>query len=145
RLFEEWYARATDAVRDLVAENSWFTHFGLLSLGPIDGHELPRLVSVLREVARVDRPVLLHVHTVKGKGFAFAEGDATRFHSPAPFRVEGRKIEIKKEGRSFSSAFADALAAAMRRDPKMLVASAAMPDGTGVDRILAEFPDRAFD
>jgi 1-deoxy-D-xylulose-5-phosphate synthase len=145
RLFEEWYARATDAVRDLVAENSWFTHFGLLSLGPIDGHDLPRLVAVLREVARVDRPVLLHVHTIKGKGFDFAEGDATKFHSPAPFRVEGRKVEIKKEGRSFTSAFADSLASAMRRDPKILVASAAMPDGTGVDRILAEFPDRAFD
>jgi len=144
-LFEQLYERATEAVRDLVAENSWFTHFGLLSLGPIDGHDLPRLVAVLREVARVDRPVLLHVHTVKGKGFDFAEGDATRFHSPAPFRVEGRKIEIKKEGRSFTSAFADALAAAMRRDPKILAASAAMPDGTGVDRILAEFPDRAFD
>jgi len=144
-LFEALYARVTAAVRDLVAENSWFTHFGLLSLGPVDGHDLPRLVEVLREVARVDRPVLLHVHTVKGKGFDFAEGDATRFHSPAPFRVEGRRVEIKKEGRSFTSAFADALAGVMRRDPKILVASAAMPDGTGVDRILAEFPDRAFD
>jgi 1-deoxy-D-xylulose-5-phosphate synthase len=144
-LLEALYERATDAVRDLVAENSWFTHFGLLSLGPIDGHDLPRLVAALREVARVDRPVLLHVHTVKGKGFDFAEGDATKFHSPAPFRVDGPRVEIKKEGRSFTSAFADALAAAMRRDPKILVASAAMPDGTGVDRILAEFPDRAYD
>jgi 1-deoxy-D-xylulose-5-phosphate synthase len=144
-LFEALYSRVTAAVRDLVAENSWFTHFGLLSLGPVDGHDLPRLVEVLREVARVDRPVLLHVHTVKGKGFDFAEGDATKFHSPAPFRVEGRKVEIKKEGRSFTSAFADSLACAMHRDPKILVASAAMPDGTGVDRILAEFPDRAFD
>jgi 1-deoxy-D-xylulose-5-phosphate synthase len=148
-LLEGLYHRVTDAVQDLVAENSWFAHFGLISLGPIDGHDLPRLVHVLREVARLDRPVLLHVHTTKGKGYDFAEGDATRFHSPAPFSVtatmSGSRVEIKKEGRSFTSAFADALAAAMRKDPKILAATAAMPDGTGVDRILAEFPGRAFD
>jgi 1-deoxy-D-xylulose-5-phosphate synthase len=144
-LLEALYGRVTDAVRDLVAENSWFTHFGLISLGPVDGHDLPRLVHALREVARLDRPVLLHVHTIKGKGYDFAEGDATRFHSPAPFRVEGSRVEIKKEGRSFTSAFSDALAGVMRRDPKVVATTAAMPDGTGLDRILAEFPERAFD
>jgi 1-deoxy-D-xylulose-5-phosphate synthase len=144
-LMEALYGRVTDAVRDLVAENSWFTHFGLISLGPVGGHDLPRLVHTLREVARLDRPVLLHVHTVKGKGYDFAEGDATRFHSPAPFRVEGKTVEIRKEGRSFTSAFSDALAGAMRRDARILAATAAMPDGTGLDRILAEFPDHAFD
>jgi 1-deoxy-D-xylulose-5-phosphate synthase len=144
-LLEEMYQRMTGAVLDLVAENSWFAHFGLISLGPVAGHDLPRLVHVLREVAALDRPVLLHVHTTKGKGYDFAEGDATRFHSPAPFRVVGPKIEIKKEGRSFTSAFSDALAKLMRRDPKILAATAAMPDGTGIDRILAEFPARAFD
>ena len=144
-VLEALYDRVTTSVQDLVAENSWFAHFGLLSLGPVDGHDLPRLVHVLREVANVDRPVLLHVHTVKGKGFAFSEGDATRFHSPAPFRVEGLHVEIKKEGRSFTAAFADALAGVMRRDPKVVAATAAMPDGTGIDKILGEFPDRAFD
>ncbi len=145
KLLEALYGRVTDAVRDLVAENSWFTHFGLISLGPVDGHDLPHLVHTLREVKRLDRPVLLHVHTKKGKGYDFAEGDATRFHSPAPFRVDGERIEIKKEGRSFTSAFSDALAVVMRRDAKVLAATAAMPDGTGLDRILAEFPGRAFD
>jgi len=145
RLLQEMYERMTGAVLDLVAENSWFSHFGLISLGPVAGHDIPRLVHVLREVAALDRPVLLHVKTTKGKGYDFAEDDATRFHSPAPFRVEGPKIEIRKEGRSFTSAFSDALAALMRRDPKILAATAAMPDGTGIDRILAEFPSRAFD
>ncbi|MCE9636334.1 MAG: 1-deoxy-D-xylulose-5-phosphate synthase [Planctomycetes bacterium] len=145
-LFEGLYHRFGEAVKDLVSEDSWFTKFGLLSLGPVDGHDLPRLVHVLRETAALDRPVLLHVHTVKGKGFGFAEDDATRFHSPAPFSVhdEGR-VEIKKEGRSFTAAFATALADVMRRDPRVVAATAAMPDGTGIDKILAEFPDRAFD
>jgi 1-deoxy-D-xylulose-5-phosphate synthase len=145
-LLEDLQRRVEEAARDLVSEDtSWFAHFGLLSLGPVDGHDLPRLVEVLRAVACLDRPVLLHVHTVKGKGFDFAEGDATRFHSPAPFRVEGARVEIRKEGRSFTAAFADALAGVMRRDPRVVACTAAMPDGTGLDRILPEFPGRAFD
>jgi 1-deoxy-D-xylulose-5-phosphate synthase len=144
-VLREVYERVGGALVDLVAENSWFTHFGLVSLGPVDGHDLPRLVAILREVAQVDRPVLLHVHTVKGKGFDLAEGDATKFHAPAPFRVEGTRVEIKKEGRSFTAAFADAMAGVMRRDPRVVAATAAMPDGTGIDRILVEFPGRAYD
>lgn len=144
-ILEDLYHRFTEAVRDLVREESWFTHFGLLSVGPVDGHGIPWLVHVLREVSRVDRPVLLHVHTTKGKGFDFAEGDATKFHSPAPFRVDGCNVEIRKEGRSFTAAFSDALAASMRRDPRVVACTAAMSDGTGLDRILPEFPDRTFD
>jgi 1-deoxy-D-xylulose-5-phosphate synthase len=144
-LFGDLYHRVGEAVKDLVAEDSWFTRFGLLSLGPVDGHDLPRLIRVLREASVLDRPVFLHVHTVKGKGFDFAEGDATRFHSPAPFSFSGTQIEIKKEGRSFTAAFATQLADVMRRDPRVVAATAAMPDGTGIDKILAEFPDRAFD
>ncbi len=144
-LLEALYGKVTHAVHDLVAPNSWFTHFGLIPLGPVDGHDLPRLVHVLREVATLDRPALLHVHTVKGKGFGFAEGDATKFHSPAPFRVDGDRVEIKKDGRSFTAAFADAMAGVMRADPKVVAATAAMPDGTGIDKIQAEFPGRAFD
>lgn len=144
-LFGDLYHRFGEAVKDLVAEDSWFTKFGLLSLGPVDGHDLPRLVHVLREAATLDRPVILHVHTVKGKGYDFAEDDATRFHSPAPFSVSGTQVEIRKEGRSFTAAFATQLADVMRRDPRVVAATAAMPDGTGIDKILAEFPDRAFD
>ncbi len=142
---EVLYRRAGEAVKNLVAEDTWFEHFGLLALGPVDGHDLPRLVQVLREVRNLDRPVLLHVHTIKGKGYDFAEGDSTRFHSPAPFRVEGCRVEIKKEGRSFTSAFSDALLDVMRRDPKVVTCTAAMPDGTGLTPILREFPERALD
>jgi 1-deoxy-D-xylulose-5-phosphate synthase len=144
-VLEELYHRFGEAVRDMVSEESWFAHFGLVPIGPVPGHDLPWLVHALRVLADLDRPVLLHVRTTKGKGFGFAEGDATKFHSPAPFRVEGRTVEIRKEGRSFTAAFSDALADAMRRDPRIVAATAAMPDGTGLDRILPEFPDRAFD
>ncbi len=144
-LVESLYHRFSDAAKDLLAANSWFARFGLVTLGPMDGHDLPRLIRVLREVAVLDRPVLLHVHTVKGKGYAFAEGDATRFHAPAPFRLAGDRVEIAKNGRSFTAAFSDALRDVMQRDDDIVACTAAMPGGTGLEPLLDEFPDRAFD
>lgn len=123
----------------------WFEHFGLVTVGPIDGHDLPTLIEFLTEARDMDRPMVLHVKTIKGKGYDFAEGDASRFHSPSPFTREGCRVEIKKEGRSFTSAVGDALVRLMTEDPKVVVATAAMPDGTGVSKVLPLFPDRAFD
>lgn len=144
-VLETLYHRLTDAAKDLVTEDTWFSHFGLATLGPVDGHDLPRLVRLLREIALLDRPALLHVHTVKGKGFEFAEGDATRFHSPAPFQVNGCRVEIKKKGRSFTAAFTDALRDVMERDEEVVAATAAMPGGTGLTPLFDEFPDRVLD
>ncbi len=145
-LIEGLYHRLTDVVKDLVAENSWFARFGLVTLGPLDGHDLPRLVRILREVAVVDRPVLLHVHTVKGKGYDFAEGDATRFHAPAPFTIEDDgRVSIAKKGRSFTAAVSDALSNAMEQDDDVVACSAAMPTGTGVAPLFDRFPGRVFD
>ena len=144
-IVEGLYHRFTDAAKEVLADNSWFARFGLVTLGPMDGHDLPHLIRLLREVAVLDRPVLLHVHTVKGKGFGFAEGDATRFHSPAPFRFAGDRVEIVKKGRSFTAAFSDAMADLMRRDDDVVTCTAAMPGGTGLAPLFAEFPGRAFD
>lgn len=123
----------------------WFEHFGLVTVGPIDGHDFPTLIEFLSEARDFERPMVLHVKTVKGKGYDFAEGDASTFHSPSPFVREGCRVEMKKEGRSFTSAIGDALVDLMKRDPKVCVATAAMPDGTGVSKVLPLFPDRAFD
>jgi 1-deoxy-D-xylulose-5-phosphate synthase len=123
----------------------WFEHFGLITVGPIDGHDLPTLIEFLTEARDLDRPMVLHVKTIKGKGYDFAEGDASTFHSPSPFVREGCRVELKKDGRSFTAAVGDALVALMTADPKVVVATAAMPDGTGVSKVLPLFPDRAFD
>ncbi len=123
----------------------WFEHFGLVTVGPIDGHDLPTLIEFLTEARDLDRPMVLHVKTVKGKGYDFAEGDSSKFHSPSPFVREGCRVELKQEGRSFTSAVGDALVSMMERDPRVVVATAAMPDGTGVSKVLPRFPDRAFD
>lgn len=150
-----WSEAAKTATHAMDIHSGWFEGFGLKTVGPIDGHDLPTLIAFMREARDFDRPLVLHVKTIKGKGFDFAERDASRFHSPAPFKIDpdlenevgggGCRVEIKSEGRSFTSAFGDALVDLMTRDSKIVACTAAMPDGTGVSRPMAEFPDRTFD
>ncbi len=142
---EDLYHRAGEMMKAAITTGHTFEQFGLLCVGPIDGHDLPSLIDMLNEVRDYDRPVLLHVKTVKGKGFDFAEDDATAFHSPNPFVVEGCRVEVKKSGRSFTTAFADAMIDLMQRDEKVYAVTAAMPDGTGLNKVIPRFPDRALD
>ncbi len=141
----EMYHRAGEMLKDAINEDAWFEKFGLVTVGPIDGHDIRDLIDMLIEVKDFDRPMVLHVHTVKGKGFDFAESDATTFHSPKPFSVCGCRTEIKSGGRSFTSAFGDAMVELMTRDAKVVAATAAMPDGTGISKVLPKFPDRSWD
>ncbi|MCH2133067.1 MAG: 1-deoxy-D-xylulose-5-phosphate synthase [Phycisphaerales bacterium] len=137
--------RLGEMAKDALCEDAWFEKFGLLTIGPVDGHDLPSLVDMLNTVKDVDRPMVLHTHTIKGKGFDFSEGDATTFHSPKPFEVNGCRVELKSSGRSFTTAFADALCDVMARDEAVVACTAAMPDGTGVKKALTEYPDRTWD
>ncbi len=146
----EAYHRAGEMTKAMIAEESWFEHFGLVTVGPIDGHDIPTLIEFLGEARDLDRPMVLHVKTVKGKGLDVAEGDAQRFHSPKAFKVErderlGCRVEMAPSGHSFTAAFADALGDLMERDEKVVACTAAMPDGTGVTDALSRFPDRAWD
>ncbi|MEY4117865.1 MAG: 1-deoxy-D-xylulose-5-phosphate synthase [Planctomycetota bacterium] len=151
----EAYHKMGEMSKTLVSEDAWFEHFGLVTVGPIDGHDLPTLIDVLNEAKHFDRPMVLHVKTVKGKGFKFAEGDSTTFHSPSPFTMmnedgeelvsEGCRVELKKSARSFTSAFGEIMGDLMARDPKVVACTAAMPDGTGISKVINRFPDRVFD
>jgi 1-deoxy-D-xylulose-5-phosphate synthase len=142
---EGLYHRAGEMMKAAFFTGHMFEQFGFVCVGPVDGHDLPSLVDMLNEVKDFDRPVLLHVKTIKGKGFDFSEGDATKFHSPTPFVVEGCRVELKKSGRSFTTAFADAMIDMMVRDEKVFAITAAMPDGTGLNKVIPAFPDRTLD
>lgn len=149
-MLREAYHRMGEMTKAAIAEDSWFEKFGLLTVGPIDGHDLPTLIEFLSEARDLDRPMVLHVKTIKGKGLDIAEQDATRFHSPKAFKVErteqlGCRVEMKSGGRSFTSAFGDAITKVMEHDSKVVAATAAMADGTGIAGPLAQFPDRTFD
>ncbi len=145
------YHRMGEMSKAAVSQDAWFEHFGMVAVGPIDGHDFPTLLEFLNEAKHFDRPMVLHVKTVKGKGFSFTENDPSATHSPGPFTVpddmenEGCRIELKKSARSFTSAVGDAMCDLMARDEKVVVATAAMPDGTGVSKTLAKFPERSFD
>ena len=155
----ETYHKMTESMKAALNEDAWFEHFGLVTIGPVDGHNLVTLIEQLRECKNFDRPMVLHVQTIKGKGIPFAEKDASTFHSPPAFSVvtdpdsanapalesEGCRVELKRDGRSFTAAVGDALIELMTKDAKIVVATAAMADGTGISKPLVKFPDRSFD
>ncbi len=144
------YHKAGEMTKTLINEGSWFEHFNLLTVGPIDGHDLPTLIEFLTEARDMDRPMVLHVKTIKGKGLDVAEADATRFHSPKAFSVarteaQGCRVEMKSGGRAFTTAFGDALDDLMARDEKAVACTAAMPDGTGISTVIDKYPGRVWD
>lgn len=150
------YHRMGEMSKAMISEDAWFEKFNIVTVGPVDGHDIPTLIDLFNEAARFDRPMVLHVKTIKGKGYSFSEGDATAFHSPGAFEVvdtpdddtlerEGCQVSIKKSGRSFTAAFADGLTDLMARDEKVVACTAAMPDGTGLTKAMRTYPDRTWD
>jgi len=142
---EELYHRGGEMLKAMIAQEHLFEHFGLVCVGPVDGHDLPTLIEMLEEAKDIERPVLLHAKTIKGKGFEFSEGDATTFHSPKPFTVQGCRVEVASGGRSFTAAYADAMVEMMNDDESIVAITAAMPDGTGLAQVAQAHPDRVID
>ncbi|WP_075217405.1 1-deoxy-D-xylulose-5-phosphate synthase [Mongoliimonas terrestris] len=134
---------------DLAAEGSpanLFTALGFDYRGPIDGHDLDQLVPALEAARAADGPVLVHVRTRKGHGYAPAEAAADRLHGVVPFDpATGVQAKAKPVAPSYTRVFADALVEAADADHRVVGITAAMASGTGIDRFAAAHPDRAFD
>jgi len=124
-----------------------FEELGFYYVGPIDGHNLDHLLPVLRNVRDMPRgPVLVHVVTKKGKGYPPAEEADDKYHGVSAFDVvTGAQAKPKSNAPSYTSVFADALTAEGARDERIVAVTAAMPQGTGVDRFGDAYPDRVFD
>ncbi|HOF18299.1 MAG TPA: 1-deoxy-D-xylulose-5-phosphate synthase [Phycisphaerae bacterium] len=123
-----------------------FEPLGLNYYGPVDGHDIGGLIRLLRRLGNIDGPVILHVHTQKGRGCQYAVEDPCRFHSPSAYTVEnGQAVFAQRERPTWTSAFSDALLAAGRREPDLVAITAAMPDGTGLVEFRKQFPDRCVD
>jgi 1-deoxy-D-xylulose-5-phosphate synthase len=124
-----------------------FEELGFRYIGPVDGHDLFALRDYLELVKDVSGPVLLHVFTEKGRGFKPAESDPVRFHAPSPFHRNGDSVEYIKKGgaRAYTDAITAAIHAAMNRDPRVCVLTAAMCEGNKLQKIRDELPDRFFD
>src|SRR6478735_4134150 len=124
-----------------------FEELGFYYVGPVDGHNIERLVKILENVRdAAEGPMLVHVVTKKGKGYAPAEAAADKYHGVQKFDVvSGVQAKAPAGAPSYTSVFAKALSAEMERDGKVVAITAAMPSGTGLDKVAEKFPDRTFD
>ena len=151
RLPKSWERRAArveEYTRSLwQGGGAWFEELGFHYVGPIDGHDLGQLVPVLKNVRDAKQgPILVHVMTKKGKGYAPAEASPDKYHGVAKFNVvTGVQSKPQAAAPSYTRVFADSLIAEAKKDPKIVAITAAMPDGTGLDVFGREFPDRTFD
>ncbi len=123
-----------------------FESVGFRYFGPVDGHDTKALLTILRGVSRIPEPVLLHVHTQKGRGCDYAVEDPCRFHSPSAHSVNKGVVEFPSRPHpTWTRVFSDALIALARRDQRVVAITAAMPQGTGLDRFREAFPRRCID
>jgi 1-deoxy-D-xylulose-5-phosphate synthase len=147
KFFEERALRAEEYARGMVTGGTLFEELGFYYVGPIDGHNLDHLLPVLKNVRDAQSgPILVHVVTQKGKGYAPAEGSADRYHGVTKFDVAtGAQAKAKAAAPAYTKVFGDALVAEAKRDDKIVAITAAMPSGTGLDLFAQEFPSRFFD
>jgi 1-deoxy-D-xylulose-5-phosphate synthase len=139
--------KAEAYTRGILGGGTLFEQLGFFYVGPVDGHNLDHLVPVLRNVRDSKTgPILLHVVTQKGKGYAPAEAAEDKYHGVASFDAEtGKQKKSVAAAPSYTRVFADALVAEARADDRVVAVGAAMPAGTGLDVFGAEFPERTFD
>ena len=140
--------RAEETARAALGGGTMFEEMGFYYIGPVDGHNLEQLISILTNIRdnHPDAPVLIHSITKKGKGYAPAESSADKMHGVVKFDVvTGDQYKAKSNAPSYTKVFANSLIAHARRDEKIVAITAAMPSGTGLDLFGYEFPDRTFD
>ena len=147
KFFEERAARAEEFARGLVTGGTLFEELGFYYVGPIDGHNLDHLLPVLKNVRDADTgPILVHVVTQKGKGYAPAEASADKYHGVVKFDVAtGAQMKAKSNAPSYTKVFGESLVKEAKKDEKIVAITAAMPSGTGIDIFGKAFPDRTFD
>lgn len=145
--FREGAKRAKDMLKHMTVGGTMFEELGFRYIGPVDGHDMEQLLTVLRSVkARADGPVLIHAITKKGKGYAPAETARDKGHATAKFDVPtGKQVKAKSNAPSYTNVFAEVLLKEAARDPKICAVTAAMPDGTGLARFMERYTSRCFD
>ena len=147
KFFGEKAGRAEEFARGFWTGGTLFEELGFYYVGPIDGHNLDHLLPVLRNVRDAEAgPILVHVVTQKGKGYAPAETSADKYHGVVKFDVPtGAQAKSKSTAPQYTKVFGESLIKEARKDDKIVAITAAMPSGTGVDLFAKEFPNRSFD
>ena len=137
--------KAKNSVKQLIIPGMLFENMGITYLGPVDGHDIQGLITVINEAKRCKTSVIVHVITEKGKGYEPAEKHPARFHGSDPFDIETgvpKKLKLKP---NYMDIFSTVMIKLARRNPEVVAITAAMPDGTGLKRFRNLYPDRFFD
>ncbi|UCD83631.1 MAG: 1-deoxy-D-xylulose-5-phosphate synthase [Deltaproteobacteria bacterium] len=138
--------RAEDSLKSFITPGILFEGLGFYYVGPIRGHRIDILLETLENIKKWERPILLHVLTTKGKGYLPAERDPANFHGVGPFKIAtGKPISQKGQPRSYTEIFGQTMVSLAKKDKRIVGITAAMPEGTGLDRFGKEFPDRFYD
>ena len=141
----EKITRTKNSIKQLVIPGMLFENMGITYLGPVDGHDIRSLVTILREASKINRSVLIHVKTKKGKGYGPAEKHPDVFHGVGPFDIVTGKPLGGGGGPSYTDVFSSAICDMAREDPRIVGVTAAMPGGTGLSAFAKAYPDRFFD
>ncbi len=134
-----------ESLKNLLVPGILFERLGIRYFGPVDGHDVEGLIRHLRQIKELKGPRLLHIKTVKGKGYGPAERDAYFFHGSGPFDPATGEPKKSSGPPAYTSVFGEAIITECRRDPRVIAITGAMPNGTGLDRLAEEMPERFFD
>ncbi len=132
------------AIKQLVIQRMFFEDIGFTYFGPVDGHNIEKLESVLTMSKQINGPVLIHVLTTKGKGYEIAEKNPDKFHAISPFNADTGELK-KAKSKDYSKVFGDKLVELAKSNEKIVAVTASMKDGTGLTKFSQEFPYRTFD
>lgn len=140
-----YLAKKIEESMKLITPGIIFEEMGVDYIGPIDGHDLEEVISTLKLAKSMNKPVIVHAKTVKGKGYKVAEGHHEHWHGVGPFDVESGEFIKKSAAKSATSVFADALLDLANKHDNVVGVTAAMPSGTGIDKLIAAYPERFWD
>ena len=137
--------RVKDSLKYMVVPGMWFEELGYTYLGPVDGHDIRGLVEAFQQAASVQGPVLVHVLTVKGKGYTPAEADSHAWHGASPYKIESGQMLKAVGPPMYTKVFGDVLIELAERDDRIIAVTPAMPGGSGLLEFAARFPNRMID
>jgi len=138
--------RVQEGIKVVITPGMLFEALGFRYFGPVNGHNIPQLVKIFNDIKDLHGPILVHVNTRKGKGYKPAEEDVQALHGVTPFdKLTGQSPKKPETVPAYTKIFGKALVEIAKQNPKVIGITAAMPDGTGLDQLQAELPDRFFD
>ncbi len=140
-----YIAKRMEESLKLITPGILFEEMGINYIGPVDGHNLSSLIEILQKAKELKKPVIVHVQTLKGKGYQIAEGKEEKWHGVGPFDLDSGNASKKSSSKSATQIYSEALLHLAKHNEKIVGATAAMPSGTGLSELMELFPDRFWD